>query len=613
MTERNKLTMTMPNIVEENVSKIGKLFPNCITQIIDGGKAKVVVDFDMLRQELSQFVVEGAKERYSFTWPDKRKSVLLANAPISKTLRPIVEDSVNFENAKNIYIEGDNLDALKCLREAYLGKVKMIYIDPPYNVGSDYVYKDDFKESITDYLKSSGQIDIDGNRLFANTESNGRFHTDWLNMIYPRLKVARDLLSEDGFIFISIDDREVSNLRKVCDEIFGENLFVIDFLWKKKGTTSNVKGAEASSLVDHTLVYKKSSQAKLKPRIRSKEERTYPYEDEEGRYRLTVIEKKDAGAYNRESMKFEILGHYPRKGKRWQIGLEKAKELERKARFIWDGEKIQLKIYDYEDKDTASAHPNIILLENCGSTESAAEETNAELLGAKEIFSNPKPTELIEFFIKISTDESDLIVDFFSGSGTTGHAVFNVNRELDSSRRFILVQLPEKTEEGSEARKAGFNNICEIGRERLRKALIANDFKSDRGFRAFRIDSTNMSDTFYVPNNVDQSDLFNQIDNIKPDRTAEDLIIQVMLSLGITLDSSIDCFYVSGRRVFDIAEGYLMACFDEYVTEDVVEVIAKKRPVYSVFRDSCFSSDSLADNFKQIFKTYAPDTVCKVI
>ena len=312
-------------------------------------------------------------------------------------------------------------------------------------------------------------------------------------------------------------------------------------------------------------------------------------------------------------MKFEILGHSPRPGKRWQIGLDTAKELERRNRFAWDGEKIQLKIYDFEDKDTTSAHPNIILLENYGSTESAANETNVELLGAKEIFSNPKPTELIEFFIKISTDDDDLVVDFFSGSGTTGHAVFNVNKELNSSRRFILVQLPEETEEGSEAKKSGFNNICEIGRERLRRALMVNESSSNSGFRAFRVDCSNMNDTYYRPSETVQSNLFNQVDNIKLDRTPDDLIIQVMLSLGITLDSPISHFFVKGKKIFNIADEYLIACFDKDITSDVVESIAKKKPVYSVFRDSCFVSDSVADNIEQIFKTFSPETICKVI
>lgn len=614
--------MHSPDKVDENITKIGNLFPNCITETLDEtGKPVKAIDFDVLKQELSKVVVDGPKERYQFTWPDKKKSILLANSPISATLRPCRAESVNFDTTENLYIEGDNLDVLKLLQETYLGKVKMIYIDPPYNTGNDFVYADNFDIDNDSYKELSGDYDDQGNRLRKNNDTNGRFHTDWLNMMYPRLKLARDLLRDDGVIFISIDDNEVENLKKCCDEIFGMDNFVANFLWKKKSTTSNVEGAEVSSLLDSTLCYKKSSIAKIKQRIKEKETRTYPYTDKDGKYRTTVIEKKDSGGYKRESMKFPIMGYRPRDGKRWQIGEETAKDLERKNRFIYDGEKILLKIYDFEDKDTYSAQPN--LLDFCGTSENASTAVNNVLFNIPELFTNPKPVELLQHLINITT-QNDIILDFFSGSATTAHAVMQLNAEDGGKRKFIMVQIPEATDETSEAFKAGYKNICEIGKERIRRAgnkiREENSGKTgieklDCGFRVLKLDSSNMKDVHYSPEEfVNNPTLFDQVhDNIKEDRSGEDLLFQVMLDLGLELSAPVRSETISGKTVYTVKDNYLIACFDNDVTDELLTGIAKRKPFYAVLRDSSFTRDDTASNFEQIFATWSPETVKKVL
>lgn len=424
----DKMKRQTPDLVAENVEKIAELFPNCVTETRGAdGKPRKAINFEMLKQMLSDHVIEG-DEAYEFTWVGKKAAIVEANRPIRKTLRPCPEESKDWDTTQNLYIEGDNLEVLKLLQESYLGKVKMIYIDPPYNTGNDFIYRDDFAMGREEWSEESGEWSEDGERLFRNTESNGRFHSDWCSMIYSRLLLARNLLADDGIIFISIDDNEVAQLRKICDEVFGYNNFVTMFLWKKKSTTSNVKDSEVSSQVDYQLCYKKSLDAKIKQRIKLSNDRQYPYEDEEGKYRTTVIEKKDSGTYKRDTMKFSILGHFPREGKRWQIGKDKADELEIRKRFIWDGEKILLKIYDFEDKDTFSAQPN--LLDDCGSSESGARLLNSELFNVQELFDNPKPVELIQHLINISTSDYSVILDFFSGSATTAHAVMHFNDEF---------------------------------------------------------------------------------------------------------------------------------------------------------------------------------------
>ncbi|MCO6526781.1 site-specific DNA-methyltransferase [Snodgrassella sp.] len=614
----DKLKMHSLNKVDENIKKIGAQFPNCITERKNQqGEVEYAIDFDLLKQELSSVIVEGREERYQFTWPDKKKSILLANAPIAKTLRPCREESVDFDDTENLYIEGDNLEVLKLLQETYLGKVKMIYIDPPYNTGNDFVYEDDFAQSSSEYLENSGQFDDEGNRLIKNMETNGRFHTDWLNMIYPRLKLARDLLTDDGVIFISIDDNEVAQLRKICDEIFGASNFVGCFLWKKKSTSTNVVNALVSSQTDYQLCYAKNVSVKtLNRRETTTQQRSYPFSDNLGNYRTTIIEKKDTGEYARETMKFPILGILPRKGKRWQIGMKTAKEYEKANRFIVDNEIVKLKIYESEDKSTFSANPT--LLTDYGSTDSAAKETNVYLLEQEELFSNPKPTQLLKHFISIGTNKDSIVLDFFSGSSTTAHAVMQLNAEDGGNRKFIMVQLPESTDEKSEAYKAGYKNICEIGKERIRRAgnKIAQEnpqAKFDKGFRVLKCDSSNMKEVYYNPAeyNIDLLDVL--IDNIKADRTAEDLLFQVMLDLGVLLSSDIKQTTIAGKTVFNVADNFLMACFDTDINEEVITAIAKQKPYYFVMRDSSMENDSVATNFEQIFTTYSPETKRKVL
>ena len=614
----DKLRMQTANKADENFRKLAAMFPNAVTETInENGEVVRAIDKDVLMQEISCTVVDGKEERYQFTWPDKKKSVLLANAPISKTLRPCREESVDFDTTENLYIEGDNLEVLKLLQETYLGKIKMIYIDPPYNTGNDFVYEDDFAQSTEEYLANSGQYDEDGNRLFKNLDSNGRFHTDWLNMMYPRLRLAKDLLTDDGVIFISIDDNEQENMKKVCDEIFGASNFIGCFLWKKKSTSTNVANALVSAQTDYQLCYgKNTSPLSLNRRATTTEERKYPFIDEKGNYRTTIIEKKDSGDYARASMKYPILGVYPREGKRWQIGEKTAREYETQNRFIIDDGVVKLKIYEKDDKTTFSANPTLLL--NYGSTDSAAKETNISLFNQAELFSNPKPTELLHHFIKMSTHTDSIILDFFSGSATTAHAVMQLNAEDKGHRKFIMVQLPEETDEKSEAYKAGYRNICEIGKERIRRAAkkIAEENLEaafDGGFRVLKCDSSNMKDVYYSPADFELNLLDTMEDNIKEDRTAEDLLFQVMLDLGVTLSSRIEETTIAGKKVFDVADGFLIACFDEDVNEETIKAIAQKEPYYFVMRDSSLANDSVATNFEQIFATYSPDTVRKVL
>ena len=614
----DKLKMQTANKADENFKKLAVMFPNAVTETIDeNGKVVRAIDKDVLMQEISCKVVDGNEERYQFTWPDKKKSVLLANAPINKTLRPCREESVDFDNTENLYIEGDNLEVLKLLQETYLGKIKMIYIDPPYNTGHDFVYEDDFSQETGEYLANSGQFDEEGNRLFQNTENNGRFHTDWLNMIYPRLKLAKDLLSDDGVIFISIDDNEQENLKKVCDEIFGVTNFIGSFLWKKKSTSTNVANALVSPQVDYQLCYGKlNSPNSLNRRETTTENRMYPFIDAQGKYRTTIIEKKDAGEYARATMKYPILGVYPRKGKRWQIGEKTAREYEKLGKFVNDNGIIKLKIYEKDDKTTFSANPNLLL--DYGSTDSASKETNIGLFNNAELFSNPKPTTLISHLLKMGSDKDSIILDFFSGSATTAHAVMQFNAEDGGNRKFIMVQLPEATDEKSEAYKAGYKNICEIGKERIRRAakkIVEENPEAefDGGFRVLKCDTSNMKDVYYNPAEYEPSLFTSLEDNIKEDRTSEDLLFQVMLDLGVLLSSKIEEKTIAGKKVFNVEDNYLIACFDENVTEDVITEIAKKEPYYFVMRDNGFANDSVATNFEQIFAAYSPDTVRKVL
>lgn len=632
--------MQSSNGVEDNITKIAQLFPDCVTETVDekSGQPKHLIDFEKLKQNLSDSVMSERAERYQFTWPDKSKAILLANSPINATLRPCREDSVDFDNTQNLYIEGDNLDVLKCLKETYLHKVKMIYIDPPYNTGNDFVYEDDFAQSSEEYLANSGQFDEQGNRMFTNAESNGRFHTDWLNMIYPRLKVARDLLTDDGVIFISIDDNEVENLRKVCDEVFGEQNFVDCLHWKKKKQPSFL-AKHTAKVMEYVIVYAKNtfkleklsvekvsdsnkkvininnkvSSRIFKPGVRVKSEEQ------------TGIIK--AGVYTGRSMDVEYKNDiYYENGRT-------TNEVEVVSKFS----DSQSNIDTFIQKDLLYITKNFLLRRDVG--EEAAEkrksitdlllndygdnqESDKEFLELfdKKYFDYTKPIKLIYNLVKSNFTEEGIILDFFSGSATTAHAVMLLNSEDGGNRKFIMVQLPEKTDEKSEAFKAGYKNICEIGKERIRRAgkkikeespLTTQDL--DTGFRVLKLDSTNMQDIYYSPKDISQADLFSQVDNVKPDRTGEDLLFQVMLELGATLDSKIETTTVAGKTIYNVAEGYLVACFDPNVTDEVVKAIAQMLPTYAVLRDTSMKDDSTATNFEQIFKTYSPDTVTKIL
>lgn len=678
----HKLKMHTVNKADENFKKLAELFPNAVTETIDEACEVVrAIDKEVLMQEINTKVVDGNEERYQFTWPDKKKSVLLANAPTNKTLRPVRDDettptaadsegkpycssgSVNFDNTENLYIEGDNLEVLKLLQETYLGKIKMIYIDPPYNTGSDLVYNDDFTESINDYVNNSGMVDENGNRLVENLESNGRYHTDWLNMVFPRLKLAKDLLAQDGVIFISLDDNEAVNLKKLCDEVFGTVNFIGQIT-----VVGNPRGRDYGGVArmhDYLFVYKKSPETTInliedpdnnfkmfdnlggfelrELRNRNikfnKENRPnlyYPFyinpssDDEHGLHEISLepiagwielypLESQGINTVWRwgkqkssENLNVNIKAKPMRNG-RYMI-VEKYREARMMARSVW------------WDKDTNTEKGTLIV---------------KNLMNGK-IFDYPKPVELLMRAIEMGTetDAGDYVLDFFSGSATTAHAVMQLNVKDNGNRKFIMIQLPEKTDEKSEAYKAGYKNICEIGKERIRRAgqkilkefsdsvesgelslkskndnskLQTSNFKLDIGFRVLKCDSSNMKDIYYNPADYEAS-LFSRLeDNIKEDRTPEDLLFQVMLDLGVLLSSKIEETTIAGKKVFNVEDNYLIACFDDNITEDVIREIAKQRPYYFVMRDSSMANDNVATNFEQIFATYSPDTARKVL
>lgn len=611
----DKLKMHTPNKADENFAKLAALFPNAVTETKDEhGEIVRAIDKDILMQEISTTVVEGADERYQFTWPDKKKSILLANAPISKTLRPCKEESVNFDTTENLYIEGDNLEVLKLLQETYLGKIKMIYIDPPYNTGNDFVYDDDFSENINDYLTNSGQFDEFGNRLVHNTESNGRFHTDWLNMMYTRLRLAKDLLTNDGVIFISIDDNEIDNLSKICSDVFGETNFVCKFIWKSKlgkvGTTSTI-----SATHEYILCYSKNlSDVKFKMIKNISEGR------KESLRQWGVADRRE----DRPSMYYPItidgVTVYPIKEDgtdgRWRVGEEMSKQLLEEGVLELGEKNGKYNIYRTFPSGISYTPYDTLLLDNIGTTAKGA--TMLKSLELAKVFDFSKPVELIKHFAMLATKENDIVMDFFSGSGTTAQSVMKLNTEDGGNRQFIMVQLPEETEEKTEAYKTGYKNICEIGKERIRRAAkkIAEenpDAKFDGGFRVLKCDSSNMKDVYYNPSEFEPSFLDTMEDNIKEDRTPEDLLFQVMLDLGVLLSSKIEETTIAGKKVFNVADNFLIACFDKDVNDEVIKEIAQKKPYYFVMRDSSMANDSVATNFEQIFATFSPDTVRKVL
>ncbi len=684
----DKLRMQSSNGVEDNITKIAQLFPDCVTETVDerSGQPKHLIDFEKLKQNLSDSVMSERAERYQFTWPDKSKAILLANSPINATLRPCREDSVDFDNTQNLYIEGDNLDVLKCLKETYLHKVKMIYIDPPYNTGNDFVYEDDFAQSSEEYLANSGQFDEQGNRMFTNAESNGRFHTDWLNMIYPRLKVARDLLTDDGVIFISIDDNEVENLRKVCDEVFGEDNFV-NCIAVKMSEASGVKMNHAKSrfpkIKEYLLFYKKRDFKKFEcidkyPITQWDEENNLFLEnfEIEDRKKLEELELKDSN----DNKDMELANVILSKAriisicdalKKYSISEDNKTEWLFKNSYrifktagSYSLAKLvkSLPLTPSQDMASAVSKKGVLFFYITKFNRNTKQPRLQVIFADTNLYKNPcdfwqdikttggianegdvnysngkKPLKLINRIVKMTTTDHDLILDFFSGSATTAHSVMEMNKEEKSERKFIMVQIDEDLDES--LKKATGNNkdtieeaidfldsigkphlLTELGKERIRRAgkkikeespLTTQDL--DTGFRVLKLDSTNMQDIYYSPKDISQADLFSQVDNVKPDRTGEDLLFQVMLELGATLDSKIETTTVAGKTIYNVAEGYLVACFDPDVTDEVVKAIAQMQPAYAVLRDTSMKDDSTATNFEQIFKTYSPDTVTKIL
>ena len=665
-----KLKMHTPNKADDNFKKLAALFPNAVTETIDeNGEVVRAIDKDVLMQEISCTVVDGNEERYQFTWPDKKKSVLLANAPIAKTLRPCREESVGKDgtpggfDSENLYIEGDNLEVLKLLQETYLGKIKMIYIDPPYNTGNDFVYEDDFAQNTEEYLANSGQFDEDGNRLVPNTESNGRFHTDWLNMIYPRLRLAKDLLTDDGVIFISIDENEIENLKKVCDDTFGEKNFVASVIWERAFAPKN-DAKYFSDSHDYIVIYAKNLidfQIGKLPRTEEANSRyKNPDNDPRGPWASDNMTVKTYSAnydYKITTPNGTIMK--PADGRCWFTSKERMNKLIEDGR-VWFGEDggnmPRLKRY-LADVQQGMTPTTIWKHEDVGHNQEGRQELK-KLFDDKGYFDGPKPVRLIERALLIGNLNSDsLILDFFSGSATTAHAVMKYNAEKGTNCKFIMVQVPEETDKKSEAYKSGYKTICEIGKERIRRAgakireenekkknmiLLENEkdaqlffdiakhgkdavertksaFKQvdgsyliDTGFRVLKCDTSNMKDVYYNPADY-EADLFDMMtDNIKEDRTPEDLLFQIMLDLGIELSSKIEETVVAGKKVFDVADGFLIACFDANVTDETIKAIAQKQPYYFVMRDSSLANDCVATNFEQIFATYSPDTVRKV-
>lgn len=701
----DKLRMQTANKADENFKKLAAMFPNAVTETVnENGEVVRAIDKDVLMQEISCTVVDGTEERYQFTWPDKKKSVLLANAPINKTLRPVREDetvptgvdsegkpycstgSVDFDTTENLYIEGDNLEVLKLLQETYLGKIKMIYIDPPYNTGNDFVYEDDFAQSTEEYLANSGQFDEDGNRMVQNTESNGRFHTDWLNMMYTRLRIAKDLLADDGIIFLSIDNNEYANLKMICDEVFGGRNFISTLTVENnpKGRKNNAFIAES---YEYCLIYAKNksyiydslSKADAKKFFKgvpNTEDTRKNLTDRYGEFKQSKRQVSGTGKSNAwarisnpdrcftiyykdgDEEKMELLDEYDKLNDKWivsskgeallqegytryccfnNVDMKPAIPLYSKTtlRQLFYQHSLYFKddgtIYE-KDRDNTQQITSMLTNKKFGldlMTESATAKME-KLFGVKGIFTNSKAIDFIKAVINLYPANDMIVLDFFSGSATTAHAVMQLNAEDGGHRKFIMVQLPEKTDEKSEAYKAGYKTICEIGKERIRRAgkkireentdnssLLTPNSKLDTGFRVLKCDTSNMKDVYYNPAEYEVNMFSRLEDNIKEDRTPEDLLFQVMLDLGILLSSKIQVRSVEvGMRsysYFDVEDGYLIACFDENIDEEVITTIAKQKPYYFVMRDSSMASDSVATNFDQIFATYSPDTVRKVL
>ena len=620
-----KLKMMSMDKTQMNIQKIKERFPNAVTEVLRNGKPALAVDFDVLKQELSDVLIDEREERYQFTWPDKRKSVLLANSPISATLRPCREESVNFDTTQNLYIEGDNLDVLKLLQETYLGKIKMIYIDPPYNTGNDFVYEDDFTKYADEYIDNSGQFDEQGNRLFQNAESNGRFHTDWLNMMYLRLKVAKDLLSDDGVIFISIDDNEQANLKKMCDEVFGESNFIAQVVWERAYSPVNLK-KHFSESHDYIICYAKNIEKTVCNGLPRSDEANDRYSNPDNDPRGVWTSGDLSVGPRIENKVYEIITPsgrtiLPPSGYCWRLDQKTFNQYKKDNR-IWfgeDGNNVpRIKRFLSEVKQGITPM-TIWKYTEVGHSQDAAQKLK-KLFDGKALFDYPKSVELIKRCVQLYSDKNSTILDFFSGSATTAHAVMQLNAEDGGNRKFIMVQLPEKCDEKSEAYKAGYKNICEIGKERIRRAgkkiKEENGEKAkvlDIGFRVLKLDSSNMKDVYYRPEQYRQSLLEDLGDNIKEDRTPLDLLFQVMLELGKPLSAKIEEKDICGKHVFIVDENDLIACFDADVTAETVKAIALLKPLYAVFRDSSLADDAVGSNFDQIFATYSPNTTRRVL
>lgn len=631
----DKLKMHTSDIADENYRKLATLFPDAITETTDEeGNVVRAVDADVLMQEINRKVVKGDQQRYQFTWPDKRKALNLANTPTTKTLRFLKEKSVGRDgtpggtDSENIYIEGDNLDALKILRETYLGKVKMIYIDPPYNTGNDFIYDDDYSMNGEEFKLMDGQIDTDGNRMIQNSDSNGRFHTDWLNMLYPRLKLSKDLLSEDGLIFISIDEHESQNLRKICDEIFGSDNFVSQIVWEKRYTRSN-NSKKFTTLTEPILCYAKDSVniITIKEQRSEKADSIYSNPDDDPRGPWTSVSYiNPASKAQRPNLTYPLFNPFTKKyvthpTNAWKFEKATYEEHVRTNRLYWgkNGNNTYPRLKKFLSEMNGGMVPvDLWRQEDTGTTDQGSKEVE-DLLGRK-IFDFPKPVELIKRILSLIINghvgNDDLILDFFSGSATTAHAAMKLNAKDGGKRKYILVQLPDVTN-NSEAFTKGFKTICDIGEERIRRAgkNLKQETKAniDYGFRCFKVDSSNMKNVYYIPSRYDQGLFDNLADNIKEDRSPEDLLVQVMLDLGVDLSSKVEQSIIAGKKVFTVADGYLLACFDKDVTDEVVKTIAERHPFYAVFRDNSMATDSVAVNFDQIFNTYSPKTIRKVL
>lgn len=618
-----KLKMQTENIADKNFETLSKMFPNALTETITGydddGKPIVerAIDADVLRQEISCKVVEGKDERYQFTWPDKKKAVLLVNAPIDKTLRPCRKKSVDFDSAENVYIEGDNLDVLKLLKETYLEKIKLIYIDPPYNTGSDLVYEDDFTTDINTYMTNSGAVDEEGNRLIKNTDTNGRFHTDWLNMLFPRLKIARDLLREDGLIMISMDENENTNLKKMCDELFGEKNYIGEIIRKTKSMTAD-DGNGFNTQHEVLVIYAKNkSFATLHGESKKFNNYTNPDNDPNGEWCAGDPSAKSGGATTSFGIENPYTHRidYPPLGRYWAFSESTLKKYLANGKIKFKrtyGDKERGFIFKRYKKDATSDYEPVHILfaaENEYMNQVATIEIKR--LFEDNVFSYPKPIGFLKKLIKYATDDEDIIIDFFSGSATTAQAVIEINKEEKTDRKFIMVQIPEILEEGSAAYRKGFKTLCDIGCARINK--IIDESCSKEGYRYLKLDSSNMKDIYYTPSETQQSLFDTYADNIKEDRTPEDLLFQVMLDLGVLLSSKIEETTIAGKQVFNVADGFLIACFDKDVTEETVKAVAEKKPYYAVFRDSSMANDSVATNFDQIFASISPETVRKVL